>query len=150
MSLGSIARKRWSEEANEIIKKEDIRHFTDGFDHKKDDLFIIHYPVTICQAIVEWGEDGTNLENILTAADHGLYEAKESGRNTVFFRGEPRSVGIKPIKYTPELLEILHNDSMKKGVFELVGLFETASEKKPAEALEFARNTLGDKEVQKK
>ena len=53
------------EEANEIIKKEDIRHFTDGFDHKKDDLFIIHYPVTISQAVVEWGEDGTNLENII-------------------------------------------------------------------------------------
>ena len=59
-------------EANEIIQKEDIRHFTDGFDHKKDDVFLIHYPVTISQALVEWGEDGTNLEGILTAADHGL------------------------------------------------------------------------------
>ena len=137
-------------EANEIIKKEDIRHFTEGIDHDKNDLFIIHYPVTISQAVVEWGKDGTNLEKILTAADHGLYEAKESGRNTVFYRGEPRSVGIKPIKYTPELLEILHKDSKKKGVLNWWKYFETANEKSRAEALEFARNTLGDKEVQKK
>ena len=44
-------------EANEIIKKEDIRHFTDGIDHKKNDLFIIHYPVTIFQA--SWNGERT-------------------------------------------------------------------------------------------
>ena len=83
------------DEANEIIKKEDIRHVADGFDHKKDDVFYIHYPVTISQAIVEWGEDGTNLESVLTAADNGLYAAKDHGRNTVVFRGTPKSSGPK-------------------------------------------------------
>ena len=62
---------------------------------KRTMFSLIHYPVTISQAIVEWGEDGTNLESILTAADHGLYAAKENGRNTVVFRGEPRCVGLK-------------------------------------------------------
>ncbi len=137
-------------ETNEIIQKEDIRHFTDGFDHKKDDLFLIHYPVTISQALVEWGEDGTNLEGIITAADHGLYTAKDSGRNTVVFRGTPRSNGAKPIKYTPELLEILHEYSTKKGSPNWWVYLETANEKGRNDALEFARNTLADKEVPKK
>jgi len=137
-------------EANEIIQKEDIRHFTDGLDHKKDDIFLIHYPVTISQAVVEWGEDGTNLEGILTAADHGLYKAKEGGRNTVVFRGDPRDVGQKPIKYTPEMLEILHGFCVKKGFADWWVYLETANEKARSEALEFARNTLADKEVLKK
>ncbi|HEY5039527.1 MAG TPA: diguanylate cyclase, partial [bacterium] len=130
------------EEANEIIKKEDIRHFTDGFDHKKDDQFIIHYPVTISQGIAEWGEDGTNLETILTSADDGLYKAKDYGRNTVFFRGKPRSVGLKPIKYTPEMLEQLHNQSLKKGSTDWWAYRKGVSEKLKEEALEFARNNL--------
>ncbi len=142
--------ERVAEEANEIIKKEDIRHFRDGLDHKKDEIFNIHYPVTISQAIVEWGKDGTNLESILTAADHGLYAAKENGRNTVVFRGEFRSVGIKPVKYTPELLEILHQNSKKKGASHWWHFLETEGEKGRAEALELARNTLGDKEAQRK
>lgn len=139
-----------AEEANDIIRKEDIRHFTDGVDHNKNDLFIIHYPVTISQALVEWGKDGTNLENVLTAADHGLYAAKENGRNTVVFRGEPRSVGLKPVKYTPELLEVLHAYSTKKGVPNWWQFSETAGEKERAQALEYARNTLNEKEVSKK
>lgn len=138
-----------AEEANGIIQKEDIRHFTDGFDHAKNDLFIIHYPVTISQAIVEWGKDGTNLENILTAADHGLYSAKENGRNTVVFRGEVRSVGLKPVKYTPELLDVLHRNARKKSFSHWWHFIETANEKNRAEALEFGRNILKDKEAPK-
>jgi diguanylate cyclase (GGDEF)-like protein len=138
------------DDANEIIKKEDIRHFTDGLDHKKEDLFFIHYPVTISQALVEWGEDGTNLETILTAADHGLYTAKETGRNTVVFRDVPRNVGIKPTKYTPEMLEILHTNSVKKGCTNWWAFLEKADEKARQDALEFARNTLNDKEASKK
>jgi diguanylate cyclase len=137
-------------ETNEIIRKEDIRHFTEGFDHKKDDVFIIRYPVTIYQALVEWGEDGTNLEAILTAADHGLYTAKEGGRNTVVFRGNLRKLGLKPVKYTPEMLEILHGFCVKKGFANWWVYLETADEKAKSEALEFARNTLADKEVPKK
>ena len=136
-----------SDEANEIIKKEEIRHFTDGFDHKKDDQFIIHYPVTISQALVEWGEDGTNLENILTAADNGLYAAKENGRNTVVFRGAIRSVGVKPVKYTPELLAILHDFSFKKSSTDWWAYQKSVSEKQKEEALEYARNTLIEKEA---
>ena len=138
------------EEANEIIRKEDIRHFTNGFDHKKDDLFIIRYPVTISQALVEWGDDGTNLKNILSAADNGLYSAKEDGRNRVVFRGTTRSVGLKPTKYTPEMLEILHANSLKKGSANWWTYVEKANEKARNEALEVARNILGDKEVPKK
>jgi diguanylate cyclase (GGDEF)-like protein len=138
------------EEANEIIKKEDIRHFTDGLDHKKDDLFTIHYPVTISQALVEWGQDGTNLESALTAADSGLYIAKDSGRNTVVFRGSPKSNGPKPIKYTPQMLPILHEYAAKKGISNW-WLFEKGNlGKATEEALEFARNTLSEKEVPKK
>ncbi len=138
------------EEANEIIQKEDIRHFTDGSDHKKDDVFTIHYPVTISQAIVEWGEDGTNLETILTAADHGLYAAKENGRNTVVFRGEPRCVGLKPVKYTPQILEFLHKEAVKKGSPNWWVYREGLNEKAREAALEYARNTLGDKEAARK
>lgn len=137
-------------EANEIIKKEDIKAFTDGFDHKKGDVFYIHYPVTISQAIVQWVEDGTNLESIITAADNGLYAAKDNGRNTVVFRGVPRNVGLKPVKYTPEMLEILHQYSLKKGSTDWWSYREKTSEKAREEALEFARNTLGDKEVRGK
>jgi diguanylate cyclase (GGDEF)-like protein len=139
-----------AEEANEIIKKEDIKHFTDGLDHKKDDLFTIHYPVTISQALVEWGEDGTNLESVLTAADNGLYAAKDNGRNTVVYRGTPRSVGLKPIKYTPEMLEILHAHSFKKGSTDWWAFKKGVSEKLREEALEFARNVLHGKEVPSK
>lgn len=138
------------EEANEIIKKEDIRHFTEGADHQKNDIFIIRYPVTISQAIVEWVKDGTNLQNILTAADNGLYAAKDNGRNTVVFRGEPRSVGLKPVKYSPGLLEILNQNAKKKGASNWWHFLETANEKDRAMALELARNTLDDKEVPKK
>ncbi len=137
-------------EANQIIEKEDIRHFADGLDHKKDDLFTIHYPVTISQAIVEWGEDGTNLESILTAADNGLYAAKDNGRNTVVFRGGVKSVGQKPIKYTPQTLEILHGYAGNKG-FADWWMFEKANPGMAREqALEYARNTLKDEEVTKK
>ncbi|HXL72069.1 MAG TPA: diguanylate cyclase [bacterium] len=139
-----------SDEANEIIKKEDIRHFADGLDHKKDELFIIHYPVTISQAIVEWGKEGTSLESVLTAADNGLYIAKDHGRNTVVFQGDPKKVGSKPVKYTPEMLGILHELSLKKGSphwwAHVKGLSDTSRD----EALEYARNTLSDKEVMKK
>ncbi len=137
-------------EANDINQKEDIRHFTDGLDHKKDDPFLIHYPVTISQAVVEWGEDGTNLEGILTAADHGLYTAKEGGRNTVVFRGTPRCVGLKPVKYTPEMLGILHKFSVKKGSSNWWAYLETVDEKAKNDALEYARNTLADMEALKK
>lgn len=137
-------------EANEIIQKEDIRHFTDGLDHKKDEFFVIHYPVTISQAIVQWGEDGTSLEAVLTAADHGLYTAKESGRNTVVFRNFPRSVGMKPVKYTPGILELLHKYSIKKGSRDWWDYREGIPEKAREEALEYARNTLGEREVEKK
>ena len=134
-------------EANQIIEKEDIRHFADGPDHQKDDLFSIHYSVTISQAIVEWGEDGTNLETILTAADNGLYAAKDSGRNTVVFRGEVKSQGSKPVKYTPKILEILHGYSTSKGKKDWWD-FEKANPGMAREqALEFARNTLKDEEV---
>jgi diguanylate cyclase (GGDEF)-like protein len=139
-----------AEEANEIIKKEDIRHFIDGLDHKKDEIFIIRYPVTISQAVVEWGKDGTNLENILTAADNGLYAAKDNGRNTVVFRGEAKCVGLRPIKYTPELLEVLHVNAKKKGASNWWGFYETANAKSRAEALEVARNILSEKEGTKK
>jgi diguanylate cyclase (GGDEF)-like protein len=138
------------EETNEIIKKEDIRHFTDGFDHKKDDLFIIHYPVTISQAVVEWGEDGTNFGNVLTAADNGLYEAKDNGRNRVVFRGVLRTAGVKPIKYTPEMLAILHKKSFEKSSADWWAYQNSASAKQREEALEFARNTLNEEEVIKK
>jgi hypothetical protein len=96
---------------------------------------------------VEWGEDGTNLESVLTAADHGLYTAKESGRNTVVLRGEVKSIGVKPVKYTPEMLEVLHGFSVKKGSANWWVYLETVNEKARSEALEFARNTLADKEV---
>ncbi|GEM_PF-810935 len=142
--------ERVVEETNEIIKKEDIRHFTDGFDHKKDDLFIIHYPVTISQSVVEWGEDGTNLGNVLTAADNGLYKAKESGRNRVFFRGVLRTAGLKPIKYTPEMLTILHNQSFKKSSTDWWAFQKSAGEKEKEEVLEFATNSLHEKEVVEK
>jgi diguanylate cyclase len=132
-------------ETNEIIRKEGIRHFSDGFDHKKDDVFLIHYPVTISQALVEWGEDGSNLEAILTAADHGLYTAKEGGRNTVVFRGNPKSAGAKPVKYTPEMLGILHDFCVKKGFANWWVYLETADERAKSQALEFARNTLAVK-----
>src|SRR5665213_1730244 len=142
--------ERVVEETNEIIKKEDIRHFTDGFDHKKDDLFIIHYPVTISQSVVEWGEDGTNLGNVLTAADNGLYKAKESGRNRVFFRGVLRNAGLKHIKYTPEMLTILHNQSFKKSSTDWWAFQKSAGEKEKEEVLEFATNSLHEKEVVEK
>jgi diguanylate cyclase (GGDEF)-like protein len=138
------------EEANEIIKKEEIKHFADGLDHQKNDIFTIRYPVTISQAIVEWGEDGTRLESILTAADNGLYAAKDNGRNTVVFRGFPRSVGLKPVKYTPEMLEILHKYSIKKGFPNWWEYMKEIPEKTREDALELARNTLSDKEVPKK
>lgn len=139
-----------SQDANKIIEKEDIRHFADGLDHKKDDLFVIHYPVTISQALVEWGPDGTNLEAVLTAADNGLYAAKENGRNTVVFRGEVKSNGPKPTKYTPQLLEILHAYAAGKGLSNW-WLFEEANPGQAKEqALEYARNTLQDKEVARK
>jgi GGDEF domain-containing protein len=142
--------ERVIDEANEIIKKEDIRHFTDGLDHKKDDLFIIHYPVTISQAVVEWGEDGTNLESTLTAADNGLYAAKDNGRNTIVFRGSVKNAGQKPIKYTPQMLEVLHRYATKKG-FSNWWMFEKANPGMAREqALEYARNTLKDEEVTKK
>jgi diguanylate cyclase len=138
------------EEANEIIKKEGIKHFADGFDHTKDETFFIHYPVTISQAVVLWGEDGTNLENVLTAADLGLYTAKESGRNSVVFRGTLKSSGKRPIKYTPEILGILHEQSVKKGSSHWWAHAKSLSDKSREEALEYARNTLSDKEVMKK
>ena len=134
-------------EANEIIQKEDIRHFTDGFDHKKDDVFIIHYPVTISQALVEWGEDGTNLAAILTAADQGLYAAKENGRNTVVFKGVFNSSGKRPVKYTPEMLGILHEQSIKKGLPNWWAYMKGLSDKSREEALEYARNTLSNREA---
>lgn len=145
-----VCQEKVVEEANRIIEKEDIRHFSEGPDHKKDDLFIIHYPVTISQAIVEWGEDGTNLEAILTAADNGLYAAKDNGRNTVVFRGFPRSIGLKPVKYTPQMLSVLHEYAARKGSADW-WQFETANPGTAREqALEYARNTLKDEEVTKK
>jgi diguanylate cyclase (GGDEF)-like protein len=145
-----VCEEKVSEEANEIIEKEGIRHFSDGFDHKKDEIFFIHYPVTISQAIVLWGEDGTNMESVLTAADNGLYAAKESGRNTVVCRGLPKSIGAKPVKYTPEMLDILHQYSFKKGSRDWWSYRKGVSEKVREEALELARNTLKDREVPKK
>ena len=142
--------ERVADEANEIIKKEDIKHFTDGLDHKKDDLFTIHYPVTISQAIAEWGVDGTNFGSVLTAADNGLYDAKDDGRNRVFYKGTSRSSGVRPIKYTPEMLEILHGHSLKKGSTDWWAFKKVAGEKGFKEALEFALNTLNEKEVPKK
>jgi GGDEF domain-containing protein len=135
------------EEANEIIKKEGIKHFADGLDHKKDETFYIYYPVTISQAIVQWGEDGTNLESVLTAADKGLYTAKESGRNAVVYRGTLKSSGKRPIKYTPEMLGILHDQSIKKGSPHWWAQMKGLSDKSQEEALEYARNTLSNKEV---
>jgi len=135
------------EEANEIIKKEGIKHFADGLDHKKDETFYIYYPVTISQAIVLWGEDGTNLANVLTAADQGLYTAKESGRNAVVYRGILKSSGKRPIKYTPEMLGILHEHSQKKGSSHWWTHSKGLSDKSREDALEYARNTLNDKEV---
>ncbi len=142
--------ERVVQEANEMIRKEDIRHVEDGVDYRKEDLFTINYPVTISQAVVEWGVDGSNLENILTTADNGLYIAKNHGRNTVVFQGVPRSMGAKPTKYTPQMLLILHEYAAKKG-FTHWWLFEKANPGKSRdEALEYARNTLNDGEVQKK
>ncbi len=138
------------EEANEIIKKEGIKHFADGLDHTKDETFFIHYPVTISQSVVLWGEDGTNMENVLTAADTGLYKAKESGRNSVVFRGDLKSSGKPPIKYTPEMLGILHELSVKKGSPHWWAHVKGLSDKSREESLEFARNTLSDREVTKK
>lgn len=137
-------------DANGIIEQEDIRHFSDGLDHKKDGLFIIHYPVTISQAIVEWGEDGTNLEAVLTAADNGLYTAKDNGRNTVVFRGQVRSQGLKPVKYTPVMLEILHEYVLKKDFADWWAYEKANPGMARAQALEYARNTLKDEEVAKK
>jgi len=139
-----------AEESNEIIKKEGIKHFNDGLDHKKDDLFTIHYPVTISQALVEWGVDGTNFQNILTAADSGLYKAKENGRNTVAFRDVPRITGPRPIKYTSELLGILHENSIKKGSSDWWTYQKGLSEKLREEALEVARNAVNEAEASKK
>jgi len=138
------------DEANEIIKKEGIKHFADGLDHAKDETFFIHYPVTISQAVVLWGEDGTNLESVLTAADQGLYTAKESGRNSVVYRGDLKSSGKRPIKYTPEMLGILHELSVKKGSPHWWDHVKGLSDKSREESLEYARNTLSDKEVMKK
>jgi hypothetical protein len=83
-------------------------------------------------------------------ADHGLYSAKEGGRNTVVVRGALKSSGVKPVKYTTDLLEILHNYAVKKGSANWWKYLETTNEKARSEALEFARNTLADKEVLKK
>lgn len=142
-----VCEERVVDEANQIIEKEDIRHFADGLDHKKDELFSIHYSVTISQAVVEWGTDGTNLESVLTAADNGLYAAKANGRNTVVFRGAIRSFGKKPVKYTPQLLEILHGYASSKGIVDWWAFEKTNPGKATEEGLEFARNTLQDKEV---
>ena len=142
--------KAWLKKPMRSSRKRTSKHFTDGLDHKKGEVFYIHYPVTISQAIVQWVEDGTNLESIITAADNGLYAAKDNGRNTVVFRGVPRNVGLKPVKYTPEMLEILHQYSLKKGSTDWWSYREKTSEKAREEALEFARNTLGDKEVRGK
>lgn len=135
------------EEANEIIKQENIRHFTDGLDHKKDEVFVIHYPVTISQAIVLWGVDGNSLESLLTAADAGLYNAKESGRNALVYRSILKGKGNKPIKYTPEMLSILHGYAVKNGNPNWWAHLPKLSEKGREEALEYARNTMSDKEV---
>jgi diguanylate cyclase len=138
------------DEANEIIKKEGIKHFADGLDHVKDETFFIHYPVTISQSVVLWGEDGTNLESVLTAADKGLYTAKESGRNSVVYRGDLKSSGKRPIKYTPEMLEILHDLSVKKGSPHWWAYVKGLSDESLEKALEYARNTLSDREVTNK
>ncbi len=128
-------------EANEIIKAENIRHFTDGTGHKKDDLYVIHYPVTISQAIVEWGEDGVNLETLVTAADDGLYGAKATGRNAIVFRGIVHFQGKKPVHYTKELLEVLHQYAAPKGAKDWWEYSAGLSEKAREEVLEYARNT---------
>jgi diguanylate cyclase (GGDEF)-like protein len=136
-----------SADANEIIRSEEIKHYADGWDHKKDELFVIRYPVTLSQAVVLWGEDGNSLENLLTAADDGLYNAKEAGRNAIVYRNILRNKGEKPIKYTPELLEVLHEYSVKKGTPNWWAYLPTISPKVREEVLEYARNTLKNKEV---
>ncbi len=136
-----------AEDANEIIKREDIKHYADGWDHKKDEVFVVHYPVTLSQAIVLWGEDGNSLESLLTAADDGLYNAKEAGRNAIVYRSILRNKGEKPIKYTPELLEVLHEYSIKKGAPNWWSYLSNLSQVAREEVLEYARNTLTNKEV---
>jgi hypothetical protein len=96
---------------------------------------------------VEWGEDGTNLAAILTAADQGLYAAKENGRNTVVFKGVFNSSGKRPVKYTPEMLGILHEQSIKKGLPNWWAYMKGLSDKSREEALEYARNTLSNREA---
>src|SRR5258708_22386676 len=113
----------------------------------KDEVFVIHYPVTISQAIVLWGEDGNSLESLITAADHGLYSAKEAGRNAVVYRSIFKGKGNKPIKYTPEMLEILHGHAIKNGSTNWWAYLPKLSEKVREEALEYARNTMSDKGV---
>jgi hypothetical protein len=55
--------------------------------------------------------------------------------------------GEKPIKYTPELLEVLHEYSVKKGTPNWWAYLPTISPKVREEVLEYARNTLKNKEV---
>lgn len=128
-------------EANEIIKAEGIRHFADGLDHKKDEFFVIRYPVTISQAIVEWGEEGLSLEALLTAADDGLYAAKGAGRNAIVLKGSLKSQGKKPVKYTKELIEVLHRYSTQRGAKNWWEYSAGLDEKAREEVLEYARNT---------
>ena len=63
-------------------------------------------PITICAGVAASPQHGTTLEDLLAAADGGLFRAKEGGRNRVAIAVEEKMV-LKSSYYTKAALRRL-------------------------------------------
>ncbi|MCO4784081.1 MAG: diguanylate cyclase [Candidatus Cloacimonetes bacterium] len=70
--------------------------------------------VTLCVGVSSYPEDGSNLKEVMEAADDMLYVCKESGRNKVCVRGFDKIDEVVSLKIKTDRLKNIDGDKAKE------------------------------------